>query len=109
MGANNTWAWIVGIILILVGIIGFFNAPVLGIFGVNTLHNVVHLITGLIFVWGAWKGPVKQVNTWLGVVYILVAILGFFGVLGFLAVNGADNWLHLVIGVVSALIGWKAS
>jgi len=38
----------------------------------------------------------------------LVGILGIFGFMGFLNVNTADNWLHIVIGVVSALIGWKA-
>ena len=109
MGAQKTWAWIIGVILLLVGILGFFMGSDVFGFGVNTLHNIVHLLTGLVFIFAAWKGGTKKVNTWLGVVYLLVAILGFFGILGFLNVNSADNWLHLVIGLVSVLIGWKGS
>lgn len=114
MGTQKLWARIIGIILVLVGVLGFvMSSPLLGIFAVNALHNVVHLITGIIFLWAGFakKAPVMKVNQWLGVIYILVGILGFFGVLGFLAVGpGADpdNFLHLGIGIISALIGWMA-
>lgn len=113
MGTQRLWAQVIGIILLLVGILGFFmESPLLGIFGVNTLHSVVHIVTGLIFIWaGFMSAPTKMVNQWLGVIYILVAILGFFGLLTFLNVSGGtdpDNFLHLAIGVVSALIGWMA-
>jgi len=111
MGANQTWAKVIGIVLLLIGILGFvMDSPLLGIFEVNTLHSIVHLLTGAIFAWAGFSAsaPAKKVNTWLGVIYLLVGVLGFFGVLGFLAVNAADNWLHTVIGVVSILIGWKA-
>lgn len=111
MGANQTWAKVIGVILLLVGVVGFFMGDmVLGLFGVNTLHNIVHLVTGAIFAWAGFSAsaPTNDVNKWLGVIYALVGIVGFFGVLGFLNVNAADNWLHLVIGVVSAWIGWKS-
>ena len=110
MGANQTWAKVIGVVLLLVGIWGFFTSSILGLFGVNTLHNIVHLVTGAIFVWAGFASgaPTNDVNKWLGVVYALVGIVGFFGVLGFLNVNAADNWLHLVIGVVSAWIVWKS-
>ena len=115
MSVQKTWAMIIGIILLLVGILGFvMSSPLLGIFPVNTLHNVVHLVTGLIFVWAGFSSNMsmtKGTNQWLGVIYILVGIIGFFGVLGFLAISGGadpDNFLHLGIGIVSALIGWMA-
>lgn len=111
MNIQKLWATIIGIVLLIVGIVGFFHHPILGLFGVNLLHNGVHLLTGAIFLWAglASSAPVKKVNTWLGVVYVLVAILGFFGLLTFLMVGGSmdpDNFLHLGTGVVSALIGW---
>lgn len=115
MGAQNLWAQIIGVILLLVGILGFvMSSPLLGFFEVNLLHNIVHIATGLIFIWAGFSksAPTMAVNKWLGVIYILVGIVGYFGVLSFLAVMGGtdpDNFLHLGIGIVSALIGWMAS
>ena len=114
MSNQRLWAKIIGIVLLLVGVLGFFmgsgNYNLLSIFGVNMMHSVVHLVTGAIFAWAGFSksAPVKKVNKWLGVIYIIVGIVGFFGVLSFLNVNMADNWLHLVVGVVSALIGWTS-
>ena len=114
MKAQRGWATIIGIVLLLVGIVGFFmDSPLFGLAGTNTSHNLVHLVTGAIFLWAGLsrKAPAMAVNKWLGVIYILVAILGFLGLLAFLNVGGGmdfDNWLHLVIGVVSAGFGWFA-
>ena len=111
MGAQKTWAWIIGVILVLVGIWGFLSEPILGIFATNTWHNLVHLITGLVFIWAGAKNMAKPTNTWLGLIYVLVGILGFFGILTFLAVAGGndpDNWLHIGIGVISLLVGLTA-
>jgi hypothetical protein len=108
-GLQTWYATIVGAVLLLVGILGFFSAPVLGLFDVNALHNVVHLITGAVFLWaGVWGGmaAAQGTNRWLGIIYLVVAVLGFLGFASFLAVNGADNWLHLLLGVVSAGISW---
>jgi hypothetical protein len=47
-----------------------------------------------------------------GVIYAIVAILGFISgdapVLGFLANNMADAWLHAVIAVVALYMGFGA-
>ena len=115
MNTQQTWATIIGIILLLVGVLGFvMSSPLLGLFGVNATHNIVHLLTGAIFLWAGLSSsaPTKATNKWLGVIYIVVAIVGFLGFLSFLEVMGGmdlDNWLHLVIGVVSVLIGWMAN
>lgn len=102
MAFGKTWAKIIGVVLLLVGVLGFFMGDMVLGFGVNAIHNLVHLITGAIFAWaGFGSGSAKPVNTWLGAIYILVGIIGFFGVLSFLNVNAADNWLHLIVGVVS--------
>jgi len=110
MGANQTWAKVIGVVLILVGLLGFFMGDNVFGFQVNLLHNLVHLITGVIFAWAGFSAsaPVNKVNTWLGVIYLLVGIIGFFALQDLLALNTADNWLHIVIGVISAWIGWKA-
>ena len=96
--------------LILVGLLGFFMGDNVFGFQVNLLHNLVHLITGAIFAWAGFSAsaPTKKVNTWLGVIYVVIGIVGFFALQDLLALNSADNWLHIVIGVVSAAIGMKA-
>ncbi len=98
-------AKIFGIVFIVVGLLGFFNNPVLGLFEVNTAHNVVHLLLGVILLWGA-KSNASKVLKWVAIVYFVVALLGFFMassggmLLGFIDVNAADNWLHLVLALV---------
>ena len=66
-----------GYVLILLGIVGFFNNPVIGLFGVNALQNVVHLIGGGLGVWLVAKGSSKSFNKWLGIIGVVLAILGF--------------------------------
>lgn len=111
MGTQKLWARILGVVLLLVGILGFFNDPVLGIFDVDLTHNVIHLVTGALFAWAGFSksAPTKKVNQWLGIIYLLVAVVGLLGFLdGILAINHADHWLHLVLGAVTVLIGWFA-
>ena len=110
MGVNQTWAKVIGIVLLLYGVLGLFSAgSVIMSYG-NMYHNIVHLLTGAIFVWAGFvaSAPTKKVNTWLGVVYALVGILGMFGIFTeLMGLGSADNWFHLVIGVVSIWLGWK--
>jgi|TARA_Y100000310_G_scaffold109178_1_gene107604 hypothetical protein len=109
MGANQTWAKVIGIIFLLVGILGFILGGSVFGFTVNTLHNIVHLLTGAVWAWAGFAAgaPVKKVNTHLGGIYLVVFLLGIIGLLGFLNVNGADNVLHLVVGGVSLYLGLK--
>ena len=105
-------AQIVGVVLTLVGVIGFFTGGMLWVFGLNMLHNVIHLVAGVVglvcgfYAAGKWASGYNKV---FGVVYLLVGILGFAAA-GFmsslLATNMADNVLHLVLGIVLAGVGF---
>jgi hypothetical protein len=50
----------------------------------------------------------------VGAVYLLLAVLGFVlipaggDLLGLVAMNTADHWLHLVLGVVIVAVGFMA-
>lgn len=104
---NRLVAQILGAVLVLVGLLGFvMPSPLLGIFAVDMIHNVIHLLTGAVLLGAAFMDGgrnVRLVNIVLGVVYLLVAALGFVaeGFLGTIIVaNMADHLLHLLLGVV---------
>ena len=107
----KTAAVILGIVFLLVGVLGFFPNPLVsptGFFVVNTAHNIVHLISGAVLLAGAYSnlGAAMALKI-VGVVYALVAILGFVMdgpmLLGMVAMNQMDHWLHVVLAV--ALLG----
>ncbi len=106
-----------GWVLVIVGILGFIPNPIVGangIFLTDLLHNLVHIISGAIFLWAAYSAPMKagSVMTVFGVIYLILGVLGFFSagdsLLGLVASNMADTYLHLVLGVVFVLAGIKA-
>ncbi len=105
-------AIVIGVVLILAGLLGFFNNPVLGYFATNTANNIIHIVAGVVLLAGAFStlgaGMALKV---IGVIYAIIAILGFFMVsnellLGFIAVNPAGQWLHVVLAVVMLLAGF---
>lgn len=106
---NRIVAQVLGAILVLVGLIGFVNDPVFGLFEVDVLHNIIHLLSGAaLLVAGFVNNGIyaRAANLTLGIVYALVTLLGFVApaVLGAIfETNMADNWLHLLLAVV--LIG----
>jgi len=114
MSPAVTYARVFGVVLTLVGILGFFITTeqdvvesLLG-FDVNLTHNFVHLATGLLGVVAgfAMLAYARTYAIVLGVVYTALGIWGLvvgdgfdpFGLLG--NVNMADNFLHLAIGVL---------
>lgn len=117
-GTNDiqmTVALLFGAVLALVGVLG----PVLGganseliIFGRNYLHDAIHLLSGVAglaagyYAGGQYAG---QYNKALGVVYALVTVLGFvlFDLFaGLIALNTADNFLHLALAVAFLAVGF---
>ena len=111
----NTLAWVFGVVLTLVGILGFVpgltsNDMLLGIFMVGGLHNLIHLVTGLAALAAAWGMYGSRMYFQVfGVIYAIVTIVGFVQgntVLGLISVNLMDNLLHLVIAAVALYAGF---
>jgi hypothetical protein len=107
-----------GGVYVLVGILGFIGPLVsdeklLGIFGVNTAHNVAYLLVGALLLIGArTAATAKTVNLIVGVVYLLLAILGFAGgviVDDLLNNNPADSVLHLATALLAIYFGTAGS
>jgi len=106
----KTWLIVLGVVFLLVGILGFVNNPILGAFSVNALHNIVHLLSGVLVLIFAFQSPsaAKTFSLWFGIVYAIVAILGFIApsfMRSFLSVNMADNILHVVLAIVFIVLG----
>ena len=109
--------FILGAVLTVVGIAGFFLAPdgfLLGLFEVNALHNVIHILSGVVCLWAASSGHSysRMYLMLFGVIYAVVTVLGFAmngDVLGLFHVNDYDNYLHLAIAAVSLVVGFGSS
>jgi Domain of unknown function (DUF4383) len=114
------YATVVGVVLVIAGIIGFFynssftsnthiHDDVFGILSVNGWHNVVHIATGLLgLALAGWAA--REYALGIGVVYIAVAIWGFIlgsghSILSIVPINTADSVLHLALGVVGVAAG----
>ena len=86
----------------------------LNIFHVNTAHNFVHLASGVVFLRGGLAGPglSRIFFRIFGVVYALVAVLGFAKgdgkLLGMVTNNMADVWLHVVLALAMLYLGFLA-
>jgi Domain of unknown function (DUF4383) len=86
------------------------GAKLFGVFAVSVLHNVVHLAFGVI-------GAIMARTYAASRAYLLAGALVYLGLwvhglliehdspANFVPVNGADNWLHLGLGAVMALLG----
>ena len=111
---------LIGFVFIAVGILGFVDNPIVGgsdnaIFHADKVHNWVHIVSGILFVLVALAAPASASSVMMGfgVVYLLIGIVGFAAVgadgtgkiLGFLHVNGADNYLHVALGLLIFLAG----
>lgn len=121
---NRLVAVIFGAVYLVVGALGFavtagvgFIATdgglLLGIFEVNPLHNIAHLLIGAALLIAGLKSvpAAKAVNTTVGAVYLLLGIVGFFLVdtsLNILALNTADHFLHLASALVLLGVGLGA-
>jgi len=110
---TTTLAWVFGIVLTLVGVLGFVpgittDMLLLGIFHVDTMHNIVHVVSGLAALAAAYGLYSSRLYFQVfGVIYGVVTILGFVtgGAILF-ETNMADNLLHLVIAAAALYIGF---
>jgi Domain of unknown function (DUF4383) len=127
MTASDTAKWyaiVVGVVLVLVGLLGFIDNPIVGnskggvgdpLFVTGAVHNIVHLATGALalFIGYGLRG-VNRANGLIafGVMYALVLVLtlvdpDLFGILNY-PVNTLDHALHAVLAVASIGVGWWA-
>jgi hypothetical protein len=121
---NRIVATVFGAVYLLVGALGFtatmgvsFIATegglLLGIFAVNPLHNIAHLLIGAALLIAGLSGvkAAKGVNITIGAVYLLLGIAGFFLVgtpANILALNVPDHFLHLASAVLLLGVGLGA-
>lgn len=132
MQARN-FAVISGIIFLAIGILGFIPGIVsaaptqpdpplivntgygylMGLFPVNILHNVVHLLVGVLGLTSSrsYKGALVYCQG-LAIFYSLLAVMGLLPAmgttLGLIPIFGSDVLLHLATAAVAAYYGFLA-
>jgi hypothetical protein len=118
----QVYALTLGVVLVAVGVLGFIVEPSFAIgdsaqrgtliaFDINGWHNVVHVLSGVVGI--ALAGTAAKARLFCigyGIVYTLVAILGFVVgdgglLLSIIPINTADNLLHLAIALTGIGIG----
>ncbi len=105
---TRTISFLFGVIFVAVGILGFTPnglVAVDGVFAVNAVHNLIHILTGIVFLVAVIKFPGYEARVLkiVGIAYVAVTILGFLTsgnmMLGIIHINQADRWLHLNLAV----------
>jgi len=111
---------IFGTVLLLVGIVGFFTHNLLGLHLTN-IHNIVHILTGLVALYFGVSGSDASARTFsqvFGAIYALLGIVGFIQpniiatVIQFHEAGAGsdtmimDNIVHLLVGAVFLIVGF---
>ena len=121
-------AMVFGVVFLLVGLSGFFAAPpppdappltlehghglALGLFPVNTLHNIVHLLFGVLGI-AASRGAIMAARQYFQIVAVAYALLVVLGLIpatqtafGLVPLWGNDVWLHALVAAVAGYFGF---
>ncbi|MGB3310026.1 MAG: DUF4383 domain-containing protein [Nodosilinea sp.] len=133
MKNTQKFALVVGIVYVAIGIMGFIPALVshpasfdsaasslevvsgsgalMGLFPVNTAHNIVHIVTGLLGIVAAISLDSSRLFAGqLGIYYTVLAIMGLVPVLntvfGLFPIFGADVVLHGLTGLLGIYFGF---
>ncbi|MDR6573178.1 hypothetical protein J2X60_001823 [Curtobacterium sp. 320] len=129
---GSTWtqkgALVFGVVFLIVGIAGFIPgltmdmgtmsvaghgsmALLLGTFQVSVLHNIVHLLFGVVGLLAARSARGARLYLLVGgIVYAVLFVYGLFTAgmadpANFVPLNSADNVLHLVLAVAMIVLG----
>jgi hypothetical protein len=123
----QTLAAVVGVVFVVVGILGFIpgvtthygdlsfaghdsGAKLLGVFQVSILHNIVHLLFGVVgLVLATTADGARTFLIGGGIVYLALWVLGLIGGANWIPANTADNWLHFGLGVGLIALGYVGS
>ena len=119
-----------GIIFLIVGVAGFIpgitsdydrltvfddqGAKLLGIFGVNIIENIAHLLFGIagLALARTWSGA-KNYFIWGGLIYLALWLYGLIieenSAANFMGLNNPAHWLHLVLGLAMVAAGYLLS
>ena len=125
----RTMALLFGVVFLVVGALGFVPGTftptdhpsgmtmtqgyglLLGLFPVNLLHNVVHLLFGI---WGVLSrgsaGAARGFFRGLAVIYALLTVMGLIPAtqytFGLIPLHGNDVWLHGVLAAAGIYFGF---
>lgn len=124
---------LVGGVLVIAGIIGFFyeasfatgdsirTHDVFEVLSVNGWHNLVHISIGALLLIAAGSAA-RGAALFVGILYIVLCVLGFIATsnsgIGFVAendtllrlvpVNNEDNVLHLILGITGVIAAFAS-
>lgn len=115
-------AMIFGVIFVLVGLLGFAYpggrgmgvmnpGRILGLFPVNLLHNLVHILFGIWGLSAARSYATAQTFCKLGgFIYLCLALLGLVEptTFGLIPIGENDIFLHTVLGVLLVWVGYAS-
>jgi hypothetical protein len=101
------------LIFILVGIAGFIPNPLVsetGVFRVNEARNLVRIVTGALFLAGAYLGWSARAIRAIALLYTAIAIIGFAipdnMLFGLVAMNAPDRWPRAALAGAPMLVGF---
>ena len=126
---TRQFALVLGIAFVVAGVAGFFPTPAdppagltqthgfghaLGLLPVNTIHNVVHILFGLMGIMAS-RGSLMSARGYAQFVAIAYGLLVVLGLLpqtnttfGLIPIYGNDVYLHAVIAAAAAYFGFVA-
>lgn len=117
----KTASLLIGVVFLFVGFMGLVPNPIISdandaVFHADAVHSTVHIVSGLLFLIVGWTKPdfAATFCKIFGGVYFLLGVMGFMSIgsegmtelLGFLHVNGPDNYLHIGLGIVIFAAGF---
>lgn len=121
MSTNQKISLSFGIFYLAIGILGFIpgitvatavpgQGLLLGIFAVNTVHNIVHLVAGTVLVWGGLSAAnVTIANKIMAVVFALLVPVSLIAPIAEgVAINVPDTLLHIVSALLTGYLGFMA-
>lgn len=106
-----------GILFLLGGILGFVPAITkdemfLGFFMVNTPHNILHILSGILFLIASLRGT-KAARSWFyvfGAFYVFLSLFGFWlgdkMIFNLISNTRIDSWGHGFLGLVLLATGF---
>lgn len=115
----RTLMMVLGVFYVAIGVLGFVpgitqpgerpdQGLLLGIFAVNTVHNIAHLVLGAWMLWASSsRESLRMQGRILAAVFVILAIGSFIAPLvEGLALNIPDSVLHIVTAVLVGVVGF---